>query len=85
MTPKKVGTSPKVAPKRTVSLVDFVMAKKRAACPVCQLPVVARGQLREASAKKIQTADQLEWLAMTHGVKISRDLFVAHRNARHEQ
>ena len=77
---------PKVpAPKRSTSLVDFILAKKRAACPVCQLPVTVRGQLREASSKKIQTTDQMEWLATEHGVKISRDLFVAHRNARHEQ
>ena len=75
---------PKI-PARKKTLAEFILAKKRAACPVCNLTVVARGQLREATAKHIPVDDQVEWLASEYGIKIKREDLVAHRNARHEQ
>jgi len=76
MTPK-----PKVA---RLSLADFVAAKKRAACKVCQLSVQIRGQLREAAQKRIPRGEQLEWLKQVHSANITAADLQAHVNARHE-
>lgn len=83
--PKKPKTKPAWTKARKKTLAEFVLDKKRAACPVCALSVVARGQLRDATAKHTPVADQLEWLEAEYGVKIKRDVLQAHRNARHEQ
>jgi hypothetical protein len=70
-------------PKR--SLVDFVMAKKRAGCLVCGLPAAVRTELASARTKKIKRSEQLEWLTAEYGLKLRPADFDAHYSGRHEQ
>lgn len=70
--------------KSPTSLVDFVKAKKRAACPVCQLPEEVRAQLKEARSKKITRSVQLEWLRDEVGVEIDDLDLNSHIAGRHE-
>ena len=67
------------------SLVDFVMAKKRAACPVCALPEAIRADLVAARTRKIRRVEQIEWLAEEHGIKVKASDFDTHVSARHDQ
>lgn len=68
-----------------VSLTDFVKAKKRENCPVCKLPVEIRGQIgKSASEKHISREQQLEWVALVTGVKLSIEELNAHVNGRHD-
>lgn len=76
--------APKAPTKPKRSLTDFVMAKKRANCPVCALPAAVRQQIAEARNKRIRRAEQLEWLRAEYGVKLSVADFEAHHSGRHE-
>jgi len=66
------------------TLAKFVRDQKRAACPVCKLPVVIRGQLAQASAKKIGLDLQIAWLKTECKADITRDALLTHRSARHD-
>lgn len=69
-------------PKR--SLVDFVRAKKKRDCPICRLPAEIRQQLQDAREKKIRRSEQLEWLAVEYGIKLTAAQFDTHNSARHD-
>lgn len=69
--------------KEILALVDYMKAKKRAECAVCQLPDAIREQLAEASSKKIKVRDQLEWLTEVVGAEVNESDLVSHRSARH--
>lgn len=70
--------------KASRSLVDFTMDKKRKACAICQLPAKIKTELLEARTKKIRLAEQIEWLASEHGIKLARAQFDSHYSGRHE-
>lgn len=72
-------------PKPDVTLVAFVKAKRRENCQVCKLPVEIRGQLgRPASEKHISRDQQIEWVELATGVKLTLEEFNAHVNGRHD-
>lgn len=67
------------------TLVEFVKQQRRANCRVCKLPVEVRGQVgRTASEKKISREQQVEWITLVTGVKITADELTAHVNGRHD-
>lgn len=71
--------------KSNVTLVDFVKAKRRENCRVCKLSVEVRGQIgRTAGEKKISRDQQIEWVALVTGVKLTMEEFNAHINGRHD-
>lgn len=79
MSTKKDGKHPHV------SLVEFVRAEKRANCRICKLPVEIRGQLgRTATEKKIVYDQQVRWLNMVTGMKITAEELTKHTNGRHD-
>ena len=69
--------------KETLSLADFMRAKRRAECPVCQLPEEVTEQLAEAGRKKISRRDQIEWLNNELGIDISSADLDKHYSGRH--
>lgn len=72
-------------PKRVPTLLEFTRAEKRAACRVCQLPVEIRGQIgRAASEKKITQDQQIKWIALVTGRKITVEELKQHVGARHD-
>ena len=76
------------APKRTTSLADFALAKRRAArraaCAVCALPDKIREQTKTARDKKIDVSTVLEWLAAS-GYKIGESVYLAHGSGHHDR
>lgn len=71
--------------KRIPSLVDFVKTKKRENCRVCKLDVEVRGQIgRSASERKISRDQQVEWVHLVTGVKITVEELTQHVNGRHD-
>lgn len=80
MRPQKKGT-----PQTTCSLVDYVMAKKRAKCPVCQLSAAIVTELEGARTKKITRTEQIEWLTARHGITLRLADFDCHYSGRHQQ
>lgn len=67
------------------TLVEFAKAEKRAACRVCKLSVDIRGQLgRSASEKRIPIDQQLKWLELVTGEKITLEELKQHTNGRHD-
>lgn len=79
---KHAQKSPRVPSKR--SLTDFMQAKRREGCAVCELPPEIRAQLRGASKRHIRRTDIIEWLASEYGMKITRAAFDSHQSGRHE-
>lgn len=77
--PKKRKT--KAAPPD--SIVAFMQAKDRAACPVCQLPERYRRELAIAREKGYTQPQQIEFLR-AHGYKVSVSDLTRHSNRRHE-
>jgi hypothetical protein len=66
-------------------LVDYVMAKRRASCKVCQLPDALRAQIAIAREKKIERRIVREWLKAEHNVEIAESEFTSHSAAHHEE
>lgn len=60
------------------------MAKRRAGCPVCKLPLAARHAIAEARKKRERQVDIIEWLQVAYKVKLTPADFMAHTNGRHE-
>lgn len=79
-------TKPKAKPSTpTLGLVDYVKAKRREACRVCQLPDDVRDQLATASDKGIKRGVVLEWLRESVGIKITDSELTVHKNGRHDE
>jgi len=74
----------KTVKKTKLSAVEYQMAKKRAACGVCKLSDDLKEQLAEARTRKMRVPEQLEWLSVEHGIKLTRADFDRHHSARHE-
>ena len=74
-----------MANKDRLSLVDFVRAKKRAGCPICELPADIRGEMVEARRKKITRAEVMEWLEKAVGVTVTPTQMDLHYSGRHDQ
>lgn len=78
---KVKAAAQKVAP----TLAEYLMSKKRKACPICRLPEPLRLAVEEARKKREARGDIIEWLEVVHRRNITADDFAAHVNARHEQ
>ncbi len=68
----------------TPSLSEFMRAKKREGCKVCQLPVEIRDELKKGAEQRIPRGVQVQWLHKVGHVLTVQDL-VTHTNARHDQ
>lgn len=69
----------------SLSLVDFARAEKRKNCRVCKFPIEVRSQLgRAASEKKISQDQQVKWLELVTGTKITLDELRQHVAGRHD-
>jgi hypothetical protein len=66
------------------SLIEYVRAKRRETCPVCQLDPDLLSQVRSAGDKRIPQDVVLAWLAEDHGIVLSKDDLLTHRNGRHD-
>lgn len=77
--------SKKKAPAPRRSLVQYVLDKKRADCPVCALPAEVCTEIAGARSRKIQRGTILEWLTTECGIRITGADFDRHYSARHDR
>jgi hypothetical protein len=66
-----------------LSLEAFMKAKRKADCPVCQLPAEVLDQLATARDKHIRRPDQVAWLNTEVGVSITSGDLDKHYSGRH--
>jgi len=75
----------RVRSRKIPTLVEFIKAKKRENCNVCKLPVEVRGQVgRAASERKISRDQQVEWVRLVTGAKITVEELTQHVSGRHD-
>lgn len=70
-------------PRKLTSLDEFLMQKKRAACPVCNIKEPVRSMVIEAKKKGHKQSDIIEWLQACHRITITPQELTAHQNQRH--
>lgn len=85
MSVKPKRHSPARPPSSSRTLAEFLLAKRRQGCPICDLDPAIRDQLKEASKKAVRRQDQIEWLEQEFGLSLTRAAFDAHHSGRHEQ
>jgi hypothetical protein len=71
--------------KQDLTLEQFVKAEKRAKCRVCKFPIEVRSQIgRSASEKKISQDQQIKWIELITGQKITIEELKQHVSGRHD-
>jgi len=71
-------------PAKTITIAEFLLNKKRAVCPVCQLKEPVKSLVQDAKKKGERTADILEYLQVCHRVTITPREFASHISGRHD-
>lgn len=74
---------PDSTPRKAVSIDEFLMGKKRASCPVCNIKEPVRSMVIEAKKKGHRQSDIIEWLQACHRITITPQDLTAHQNQRH--
>lgn len=70
--------------KRVLSVAEFLLNKRRALCPVCQLKDAVKAQVLEAKQKGERQADIIEYLQVCHRITITPREFASHVSGRHD-
>ena len=75
-----------IAPqKKPITVAEFLLNKRRAVCPVCQLKEPIRAAVMDAKKKGERTADILEYLQVVHRITILPRDYTSHFAGRHDQ
>lgn len=83
---KSVAGEVAPAPKaKTLTVAEFLLNKRKAICPVCQLKEPVKAAVIEAKKKGERTADILEYLQVCHRVTIAPRDYQSHFTSRHDQ
>lgn len=64
--------------------MEFSKAKRREACPVCQLPDEVREQMRSSRDKKITQQMIKEWLMTDYKKDIKLESLASHNAGHHD-
>lgn len=67
-----------------MSLAEFVVAKKKAICPICALPKDVRDELYRGRADGIGPAAMIAWLAVEKKVDVTRHKVQNHFENNHQ-
>ena len=85
-TPPTVAPADLPSPKaKTLTVAEFLLNKRKAICPVCQLKEPVKAAVIEAKKKGERTSDILEYLQVCHRVTIAPRDYQAHFTSRHDQ
>jgi len=69
---------------KPITIAEFLLNKKRAVCPVCQLKEPVKALVQDAKKKGERTADILEYLQVCHRITITPREFASHVSGRHD-
>ncbi len=67
-----------------ISVAEFLLNKRRAVCPVCQLKEPVKAMVMEAKKKGERQSDIIEYLRECHRVTVTPRDFSAHVSGRHD-
>jgi hypothetical protein len=71
--------------KKPLSVAEFLLNKRKAVCPVCQLKEPIKAAVIDAKKKGERTMDILEYLQACHRITIQPRDYQAHFTSRHDQ
>jgi hypothetical protein len=74
--------SKKIAKGRTLEV--FIKDSKRADCEVCRISIEIRGQMAQASKKKINRDTVIQWLKTDFGIIITNEQLNLHYSGKHD-
>lgn len=74
----------KAKPTAPPTLEEYLMSKKRAACPVCRLHEPLRQIVAKARKEGKRQTEVIEYLKVCHRITITPADFATHVSARHE-
>lgn len=74
-----------VPTKKPITVAEFLLNKRKAVCPVCQLKEPIKAAVMDAKKKGERTADILEYLQVVHRVTILPRDYTSHFAGRHDQ
>lgn len=80
-----VGEYAPAPSKKTLSVAEFLLNKRKAVCPVCQLKDPIKVAVMDAKKKGERTADILEYLQVCHRITIQPRDYTVHFSSRHDQ
>jgi len=74
------------APQRAkpITIAEFLLNKRRAVCPVCQLKEPVKSLVLDAKKKGERQADIIEYLQVCHRITITPREFASHISGRHD-
>ena len=71
--------------KKPITVAEFLLNKRKAVCPVCQLKEPVKAAVMDAKKKGERTADILEYLQAVHRITILPRDYTSHFAGRHDQ
>lgn len=71
--------------KKPITVAEFLLNKRKAVCPVCQLKEPIKAAVLDAKKKGERTADILEYLQAVHRITIQPRDYTVHFSSRHDQ
>lgn len=72
------------SPKKPITVAEFLLNKRKAVCPVCQLKEPVKAAVIDAKKKGERTADILEYLQVCHRITIQPRDYTSHFASRHD-
>lgn len=69
---------------KPITVADFLLGKRRAVCPVCQLKEPVKSLVLDAKKKGERQADIIEYLKVVHRVTVTPREFASHISGRHD-
>lgn len=72
-------------PVKTLTVAEFLLNKRRATCPICQLKPLVKAMVIDAKKKGERQADIIEYLHVCHRITITPREFASHISGRHDQ
>ena len=73
------------AKSKPITVAEFLLNKRRAVCPVCQLKEAVKAVVLDARKKGERQADILECLEVCYRVTVTPRDYTAHFSGRHDQ
>lgn len=70
---------------KNITVAEFLLDKRRAVCPVCQLKEPVKSLVMDARKKGERQADIIEYLHACHRITVTPRDFSSHVSGRHEQ
>lgn len=82
----KITPPPADTPRaKPITIAEFLLNKRRAVCPVCQLKEPVKSLVVDAKKKGEKQANIIEYLQACHRITITPREFAQHVSGRHEQ